>query len=733
MRYDRIFPLKDASSYPGSPTLDMVFFVPRERVPLRLWLRTDAERPEVAIDDEVFLPRATYDGPPRWIDLGVTEKLGGFGQLRVRGMSPVEAEESYLVVTARVDEVLSGSLEDVERLLWGISRREAGRTTITPSRVTVGEPVRFTVRYEASKKGLPPGSYLRFAVPLAFSSPQTEDPEGPGGVRCWSEDAPVRVHSIARSEESHEAVDIICRLEEGLPPSGFLFVSYYTERTYIFPCKFHQVERRYWYSKLPPLAAAVAVGEGMPFVPLEEGAGHQVEFVPGRAERLHLFLPGRRRAGRRFFLRGTFTDRYRNVPPSGPVHARVRLVLVGNGEEVDLGTPEGKFVDRHRFRIPLPELPPGVYRAFARDEDTLEIVAESNPFEVLPEESEEPELYWGEIHGHCEMSDGSGSLAEMYRHAEEEGCLDFAASADHACYFTDNQWLWMQDVTNFWNRPGEFVTLVGYEWAGRQGHRNIYTYEDRLELFRGMYAPTSSIDVVWRHFRGREDVVAGPHHTLHGVAWEHHEPTVERFVEIYSMWGASDSPENPLAVVRRTERSLPVDEILNSGAKLGFTGGGDCHEGHCGFSSEDPDGQGKVPHGFAAVIPYRCGMTAALMERLDRRSLVRALRERRTYATTGARVLLRFSVSGIPMGGEGEAERAVVEASVNGCGPLRALEVVKGGKVVHREEVSGRDVSLRWEDPEPPEGEVWYYLRVVQADGQMAWSSPTWVRPDEQS
>ncbi|RKY63530.1 MAG: hypothetical protein DRP99_03915, partial [Candidatus Latescibacterota bacterium] len=164
VRYDRIFPLKDASSYPGSSTLDMVFFVPRERVPLRLWLRTDAERPEVAIDDEVFLPRATYDGPPRWIDLGVTEKLGGFGQLRVRGMSPVEAEESYLVVTARVDEVLSGSLEDVERLLWGISRREAGRTTIAPSRVTVGEPVRFTVRYEASKKGLPPGSYLRFAV-----------------------------------------------------------------------------------------------------------------------------------------------------------------------------------------------------------------------------------------------------------------------------------------------------------------------------------------------------------------------------------------------------------------------------------------------------------------------------------------------------------------------------------------------------------------------------------------
>ena len=117
--------------------MDMVFFVPRERVPLRLWLRTDAERPEVAIDDEVFLPRATYDGPPRWIDLGVTEKLGGFGQLRVRGMSPVEAEESYLVVTARVDEVLSGSLVKPDL-------GEAGREVLSSERRTARGATRRT-------------------------------------------------------------------------------------------------------------------------------------------------------------------------------------------------------------------------------------------------------------------------------------------------------------------------------------------------------------------------------------------------------------------------------------------------------------------------------------------------------------------------------------------------------------------------------------------------------------
>lgn len=37
------------------------------------------------------------------------------------------------------------------------------------------------------------------------------------------------------------------------------------------------------------------------------------------------------------------------------------------------------------------------------------------------------------------------------------------------------------------------------------------------------------------------------------------------------------------------------------------------------------------------------------------------------------------------------------------------------------------DASLTLRDPEPPIGEHAYYIRVRQADGEMAWSSPTWV------
>ena len=35
-----------------------------------------------------------------------------------------------------------------------------------------------------------------------------------------------------------------------------------------------------------------------------------------------------------------------------------------------------------------------------------------------------------------------------------------------------------------------------------------------------------------------------------------------------------------------------VVDLLRRGAVVGFTGGGDCHEGHCFLSVEDAQGQG---------------------------------------------------------------------------------------------------------------------------------------------
>jgi hypothetical protein len=68
----------------------------------------------------------------------------------------------------------------------------------------------------------------------------------------------------------------------------------------------------------------------------------------------------------------------------------------------------------------------------------------------------------------------------------------------------------------------------------------------------------------------------------------------------------------------------------------------------------------------------------------------------------------------------GAALGTVVEAPVVGSGRLRVQPSV-GGLVP----LGGSEHRLRWTDPDSQPG--WYYLRVYQTDGEMAWSSPIWV------
>ena len=123
----------------------------------------------------------------------------------------------------------------------------------------------------------------------------------------------------------------------------------------------------------------------------------------------------------------------------------------------------------------------------------------------------------------------------------------------------------------------------------------------------------------------------------------------------------------------------------------------------------------------------KCGLTAAVMPALSRTELVASLRDRRTYATTGARILLDFSVSGLAMGEQGNVEEVEVKATVHACEGIECVEVVRNGEVVHTQPVGRLDMTLTWCDPEPTTGRSWYYVKVTQTDGERAWSSPVWV------
>jgi len=121
-----------------------------------------------------------------------------------------------------------------------------------------------------------------------------------------------------------------------------------------------------------------------------------------------------------------------------------------------------------------------------------------------------------------------------------------------------------------------------------------------------------------------------------------------------------------------------------------------------------------------------CGLTAVFAPELMREAVFRALRQRRCYATTGARMLVNFSVDKLCMGGEGPVRRpATIQVKVAGTAPIEAVTIVRRNEDVYCESGAGLDVEVHWEDADVQPGD-WYYVRIKQADGHYAWASPVW-------
>ncbi len=117
------------------------------------------------------------------------------------------------------------------------------------------------------------------------------------------------------------------------------------------------------------------------------------------------------------------------------------------------------------------------------------------------------------------------------------------------------------------------------------------------------------------------------------------------------------------------------------------------------------------------VRPYRTGLTGVWARALTREAIWEAIESGQSFATTGARTMPRL---------ERESDRFTFE--VRAADQLAKLEIVKNGRVAHRRALSAAEVRDSWRDPVAPASGDFYYLRVTEADGHMAWTSPIHLR-----
>lgn len=390
----------------------------------------------------------------------------------------------------------------------------------------------------------------------------------------------------------------------------------------------------------------------------------------------------------------------------------------------------------------------GVHRLVVRD-TASGLQAIVNP--MICSVAAEP-VYWGMIHGHTEMSDGTGTLEQYFHQLKEEVLLDFAATGDHDHLWetSDAYWRLTCDAVRKWHRPHEFVTLLGYEWAkwrrNGDGDRNVYYLEDDRPFYRSDDTEHPTPPDLFKALKStREKAIVIPHHTGHGgnfCDWKDHDPDFERLVEIFQVRGSYEcSPEDGNPVPERASKTPPfadgyVRHALALGWRVGFTAGGDDHESQWGTEFRFAEG-------------YKQGLMCVEAADKTRNGIFQAMFARRVVATTGARMLLSYRLDGHPMGSElsvpncpGLLSGRTLDIEFHGTAPLRRIEVIRNNRVVHAiDGRGGKDVKTAWYDTAPLDG-LWlpaarfcshpfafYYVRAIQEDNEVAWASPVWIDP----
>jgi hypothetical protein len=116
------------------------------------------------------------------------------------------------------------------------------------------------------------------------------------------------------------------------------------------------------------------------------------------------------------------------------------------------------------------------------------------------------------------------------------------------------------------------------------------------------------------------------------------------------------------------------------------------------------------------------------VDAVDRNAILAAIRARRAFASTD-NIVMDLRVGDHFMGESFSAPAApALKAVVVGTGPLKQVDVIRNNKVVYTAPGTSSEIRFNFTDREKAQGEVFYYLRAEQQDGQLGWSSPVWVR-----
>lgn len=589
----------------------------------------------------------------------------------------------------------------------------------TPKQVFVGESLAEAVISFTATERIEPGGLVKLWCPNGATNPQLTKPGEPGFI--WIEtDTPVETELAVvnfwaqynqKPADARRFVNV--KLLHGLPTGKKLLFHWKNVRVDEHAGRF---EGDRWCFQIAVDHNADGYAELIPNAP-------EIPKLPGPAIQLLARIASTAVKGEPVRLNVCAFDRFGN-PATG-----YSSTLLFDCDQKGALLPQKGNLSQGSLQSEISFKEAGFFWIKVKSADGL--AAESNPVEVF---ATDPgmRLYWGDLHVHTEMSADARASAHTvssyhgsYNSGRYHYALDFQANADHHGFLQGNygpeDWRIMQRISNEANETGKFVTLIAAELSGPKGDQNVYVAGDWIPFLNHDPADLVAREKDWAEVKGIECMCI-PHHVSQSMRpwdWSRFEPSLQPVCEIFSNHGRAEFFANEPHYSGHGQATLQgrtwIDQLL-AGKKLGAIASSDDHWAR----------------------PGTCGLTGVWAPALTRPMIYEAIKTRRCYASTDARVILHFSADDAEMGQSISCtEPPLFKVRVAAPGIIQRLEVICNGETVYSSEPQKRQAKLTWR--EAALKNAFYYVRLTLAAEenveismknrqQFVWSSPIWVK-----
>lgn len=539
------------------------------------------------------------------------------------------------------------------------------------SSLIAGSSIELELVYTVGSINLEPGDSIKIDTESDsdWAKPQLNDPESSDYLNVIAPDG------IGVSVHTPDHKTAVVTIQHGVTTEGDRFVVKLGNSTngvdglraqtfYEFPHHFYCTVR------------CPSKGESAKLDPVE------LEILGGDPDRLVVTAPSDIEIGSPFALVAKAEDKWGNPAHDyrGAVSVSAPGLVVPDGDVLEFG-PDDSGVRRVEG-VQFTES--GATSISASDTENG-LSAQSNPIRI---HSELPamKLYWGDPHS-GQVADPH-KIGDYFKHAVEVSNLDFAGYQRNDSAHSTDAYEIQQVEEKAFHQPGQFVPIPGYEWSGHLengGHHNVYFGRYDLPMKRwngakrlGRPGETDLPHVRDLHdyFRGTDTVIT-PHVGGQHADLQWHDPTLEPAVEVTSTHGSFE---------------WILRESIERGYEMGFVGGNDCHTGRPG-----DDRPGHQLRRYS-----KGGLTGLYTDDLTLKGVLDAMKARRVYATTGARIRASVHADGHFIGEKYSCSSPVkLNVEVEGTGPLERVELYRGLELIHTESLSapstGNRVRVLWD------------------------------------